>query len=40
MAEEDKVRPVVSLNQAAVLMCPRAEMVGTISPSAAGRLTK
>lgn len=38
--KEDKVRPVVSLNQAAVLMCPQAEMVRTISTSAAGSLTK
>lgn len=38
--KENKVKSVVSLNQTAVLMCPQAEMVRTISTSAAGSQTK
>lgn len=38
--KEDNVRLGVSLNQTAVLMCPRAKMVRTISTSAAGSRTK
>lgn len=38
--KEDNVRLVVSLNQTAVLMCPRAKMVRTICTSAAGSRTK
>lgn len=38
--KEDNVRLVVSLNQTAVLMCPRAKMVRTIRTSAAGSRSK
>lgn len=36
----EDVKLIVSLNEAAALVCPQAEMVGTISTSAAGILTK